>query len=49
MPGKAGDRDRKKMLKEMWKMGALIWFAFIGVVTLVMDWDTFFPDGFGKR
>ena len=30
------------MLKEMRKMGALIWFVFVAVVTVVLERETFF-------
>ena len=36
------DGKGPEMLKGMKKMGALIWFLFVAVVTVVLERDTFF-------
>ena len=38
MTGKARDDCRRRMKK----MGALIWFLFVGVVMVVLERETFF-------
>ena len=42
MPGRPkGHRDERK--KGMERMGALIWFVFVAVVTVVLERESFFP------
>jgi hypothetical protein len=31
------------LLRRMQKMGALIWFLFVGIVMVVLERETFFP------
>ena len=44
MTGKPEDRKKPEIpLKEMGRMGALIWFMFVALVIVVLDRETFFP------
>ena len=37
-----GDEDKRKIVKEAGKMGALIWGIFVLIVTVVLERDCFF-------